>query len=113
MKRLLKEHFPLARFRFQVPIRHYIADFASHKMRIVVEIDGGQHNRDVDDLRTADIQHEGYMVVRFWNNEVLCNGKGCMDRLAQLVTQNHPHPTGPRQQAAKSSYPSPIKGEAG
>ena len=113
MKRLLKVHFPLARFRFQVPIRHYIADFASHKMRIVVEIDGGQHNRDVDDLRTADIQHEGYMVVRFWNNEVLCNGEGCMDRLGQLVTQNHPHPTAPRQQAAKSSYPSPIKGEAG
>ena len=40
MQRLLKEHFPEARFRFQVPIRHYIADFASHRLKIVIELDG-------------------------------------------------------------------------
>ena len=113
IKRLLKEHFPQARFRYQVPLRHYIVDFASHRLRIIVEIDGGQHADEADAKRTADIEGEGYTVVRFWNNEVLQNGDGCMIRLGQLVRQAHPLPTATRRQATKSSYPSPIKGEEG
>jgi very-short-patch-repair endonuclease len=90
MQRLLKEHFPDARFRFQVPLRHHIADFASHRLRVVVEIDGGQHSPEVDAKRTADIEGEGYRVIRFWNNEVLENGDGCMVRLGQLLAPTSP-----------------------
>lgn len=90
MKRLLKDHFPQARFRFQVPLRHYIADFASHQLRIVVEIDGGQHTDEVDAKRTADIEDEGYTVIRFWNNEVLQNSDGCMIRLKQFCVEKSP-----------------------
>ena len=92
MERLLKEHFPQARFRVQVPLRHHIADFASHRLKIVIEIDGGQHNGEVDAQRTADIEGEGYRVVRFWNNEVLENGEGCMVRLGELLRREHPRP---------------------
>ena len=111
MQRLLNENFPKARFRFQVPLRHHIADFASHQLKLVIEIDGGQHNVDVDAQRTADIEGEGYKVLRFWNNEVLENSEGCMIRLGQLLRQDHPHPAATRRQAAKSPHPSPIKGE--
>jgi very-short-patch-repair endonuclease len=90
MKWLLKQHFPQARFRFQVPIRHHIADFASHRLRIVIEIDGGQHSVESDVERTLSIENEGYWVVRFWNNEVLQNGEGCMIRLGQLVVAKSP-----------------------
>ena len=90
MKRLLKENFPKARFRFQVPLRHYIADFASHRLKVVIEIDGGEHNVEVDAQRTSDIEGEGYMVIRFWNNEVLQNDQGCMIRLEQLVAARSP-----------------------
>ena len=111
MQRLLKENFPQARFRFQVPLRHHIADLASHRLKLVIEIDGGQHSPEKDMKRTSDIEDEGYRVVRFWNNEVLENGEGCMARLGQMLRRDHPHPAATRQQAAKSSHPSPIKGE--
>ncbi|MBX9645302.1 MAG: endonuclease domain-containing protein [Novosphingobium sp.] len=90
MQRLLKENFAEARFRFQVPLRHHIVDFASHRLRVVVEIDGGQHNPEVDARRTANIESEGYKVIRFWNNDVLENGDGCMVRLGQLLGRASP-----------------------
>ena len=111
MERLLKENFPKARFRFQVPLRHYIADFASHRLKLVIEIDGGQHNVEADAQRTADIESEGYKVIRFWNNEVLENGEGCMIRLGQQLRRDHPHPAATRRLAAKSPHPSPNEGE--
>ena len=111
MWRLLREFAPDARFRRQVPTRHCIADFASHRARIVIEIDGGQHSHESDEARTAIIESEGYRVLRFWNNEVLENGEGCMIRLHSLLGRDHPYPTSASQQADKPSYPSPIKGE--
>ena len=111
MERLLKETFPDARFRSQVPFRHFFADFASHRHRVIVEVDGGQHGEEADAERTAILEGEGYRVVRFWNNDVLENGEGCMIRLAEFLGQPHPHPASTRRQVAKSSHPSPIKGE--
>lgn len=90
LKHLLKEHFPAERFRFQVPIRHYIADFASHRAKVVIEIDGGQHTEVADADRSSAIQAEGYRVIRFWNNEVLQNGHGCALRLKRFLVANSP-----------------------
>ncbi len=90
MQRLLKEHFPEARFRFQVPIRHYIADFVSHRLKVVIELDGGQHVQETDAQREADIRNEGYRIVRFWNNEVLQNSDGCAVQLAQFIAARSP-----------------------
>jgi very-short-patch-repair endonuclease len=85
MWRLLKTHFPEGRFRRQVPIRHFIADFASHRLRVVIEIDGGQHNREADAARTRMIEAEGYLIIRFWNNDVLQNSHGCMIQLQEAL----------------------------
>jgi very-short-patch-repair endonuclease len=94
MYRLLKEHLPEARFRFQAPIRHYIVDFASHRCKVVVEIDGGQHSAEEDAARTAVIEDEGYRIIRFWNNEVLRNGEGCVLRLRSAVAEKLPRAKG-------------------
>ena len=102
MERLLKAYFPKARFRFQVPIRHHIADFASHRAKVVIELDGGQHSAEGDAARSALIESEGYRIVRFWNNEVLENGEGCMVRLGEFLGQFHPHPAATNEQARKS-----------
>jgi very-short-patch-repair endonuclease len=114
---LLKQHFPHARFRRQVPLRHYIVDFASHRLRLMVEVDGGQHRDEADAKRAADIESEGYRVMRFWNNEVLHNGEGCMIRLLQRVRRDHPYPASTRHpgdsRGVKSPHPSPIEGEGG
>jgi very-short-patch-repair endonuclease len=99
MWRRLRECFPDADFRRQVPIRDFIVDFASHGRKLVVEVDGGQHGESKDRERTALIEAEGYRVVRFWNHDVLGNGDGVAAMLATYCGDSTP------------TLPSPIKGE--
>ena len=95
--RLLREAFPEQRFRRQVPIRHFIADFASHRAKLVIEVDGGQHTAEVDALRTEVIQGEGYRVLRFWNNDVLGNPDGTWTVIIAALLDRHPAPTPPHR----------------
>jgi very-short-patch-repair endonuclease len=76
------------RFRRQVPIGPYVtdfvcADFVCIERSLVVEVDGGQHSwREAQDLRrTTWLEARGWRVVRFWNNEVLENLAGVLERL--------------------------------
>jgi very-short-patch-repair endonuclease len=72
------------KFRRQVPIGRYIADFLCHEARLIVEIDGGQHHRSSlqEAARSGFLQNEGYRVLRFWNNEVLGNLDGVYEAIA-------------------------------
>jgi very-short-patch-repair endonuclease len=72
------------KFRRQVPIDHYIADFVCHEARLIVEIDGGQHDRSSpqETERSGFLQNQGYRVLRFWNNEVLANLDGVHEAIA-------------------------------
>jgi len=60
------------RFRRQVPLGPYIADFACLSARLIVEVDGGQHasRSEQDGRRTTWLESSGFRVVRFWNHEV-------------------------------------------
>ncbi|QLC25718.1 endonuclease domain-containing protein [Parasphingopyxis algicola] len=89
---LLGETFAAARFRRQVPIRQYICDFASHRHRIVIEADGGQHGGEDDKQRDAVIQADGYRVIRFWNTDILTNSEGVAERIAECLAERSPHP---------------------
>jgi very-short-patch-repair endonuclease len=68
------------KFRRQQPIGDYIVDFVSFEHRLVIEVDGGQHNDPTDEEldRTKYLQDRGYRVMRFWNNDVLRNMDGVM-----------------------------------
>jgi very-short-patch-repair endonuclease len=90
MWRLLRELAPAARWRRQVPLRRFIVDFASHRTRLVIEVDGGQHSEEADAARTAAIEAEGYRVLRFWNNDVLGNAEGCASVLATALAARSP-----------------------
>ena len=70
-------------FRRQVPLAGYIADFACHSARLVVELDGGQHGEAVayDQQRSSVLERHGYKVLRFWNNEVFESLEGVVDRI--------------------------------
>ena len=95
--RMLSESFRDHHFRRQVPIRHFITDFASHRAKLVIEVDGGQHDPSMDLPRTEVIQGEGYRVLRFWNNEVLGNPDGVWTMIDAALRDRHPHPTLPHQ----------------
>ena len=92
---LLRTAVPDWRFRRQVPIRQYIADFASHRARLVIEIDGGQHNVETDAPRTAIIENDGYRMIRFWNNDVLANIDGVATLLTKALAETSPPPNPP------------------
>ena len=87
------------KFRRQVPFGRYIAGFACHEARLIVEVDGGQHDRSspLEAERTLFLQAEGYRVLRFWNNEVLHNLDGIQDTIAREPGADHPHPTLPHR----------------
>ena len=78
-----------AKFRRQAPIGPYIVDFASFEHRLVVEIDAAQHNtpqgRQHDLKRTAWLEAQGFRVLRFWNNQVLTNIEGVLERILQEI----------------------------
>jgi very-short-patch-repair endonuclease len=71
------------RFRRQHPIGRYIVDFVCLEKRLILEIDGGQHDieRDKDQERTNWLVTEGYSVLRFWNNDVLTNLEGVLETI--------------------------------
>jgi very-short-patch-repair endonuclease len=95
--RVLREAFGEQHFRRQVPIRHFIVDFASHRMKLVIEVDGGQHDDAVDAARTRIIEDEGYRVIRFWNYEVLGNPDGVWTAIDTALHEHHPTPAPPHQ----------------
>ena len=84
--RILRTAFPEAHFRKQVPIRQYIVDFASHRAKLVIEADGGQHCDEVDRERTAVIEADGFRVLRFWNHDILTNPDGVAAVIAQHLS---------------------------
>jgi very-short-patch-repair endonuclease len=73
------------KFKRQKPIAGYIVDFVALDLKLVVEIDGGQHaERAVQDAaRTKALEESGYHVVRFWNHDVLGNIEGVLEALIQ------------------------------
>ena len=75
-------------FRRQALIGRYIVDFASRKARLVIELDGGQHNERaaIDELRTRQIEAAGYRVMRFWNHDVLENLEGVLTVIQSALT---------------------------
>jgi len=77
------------KFRRQMPVDHYIVDFVCAELKLVIELDGGQHAKAgfYDDQRTEFLQSKGYQVVRFWNNEVLGNTEGVLERIAEILAQ--------------------------
>jgi very-short-patch-repair endonuclease len=84
LRRALREAFPAAKFRHQVPFGPYFADFLSFGAKLIVEVDGGQHGEATtyDAARTRFLESQGYRVLRFWNNDVLANTDGVIAQIS-------------------------------
>jgi very-short-patch-repair endonuclease len=80
------------RFRRQYPIGIYIADFACLEKKCVIELDGGQHQTQLeqDDLRTHYLHKQGWIVLRFWNNDVLSNVSGVLSMIVSTLKNEPP-----------------------
>ncbi len=69
-------------FRRQAPRDGHIVDFVCLKQRLIIEVDGGQHNLDAHARRDTERDNhfvaEGFRVLRFWNNEIDRNLQGVL-----------------------------------
>src|SRR5688500_10446100 len=95
-----------AKFRKQMWLAGYIADFACPDARLVVEADGSQHadNSEYDAERERAFAREGWRTLRFWNNEITENLNGVLTVISNAL----PSPSRP---ATPPAFPSPLQGE--
>lgn len=120
--RALKEAFPQTKWRFQVPIGPYYADFLCFAARLVIELDGGQHSEAAgyDERRTRFIEDQGYRVLRFWNNDVLGNTDGVIASIVNSLSlwgregaaqrrKGEGDPATEKGEPAAASSPSPFR----
>ena len=89
-----KNFFGLKFFR-QYSVGAYIVDFYCPKLKLAIELDGGQHaeegNKEYDKIRTDYLKSMGIKVMRFWNNDVIHNIEGVLEE----IKKNQPLPASP------------------
>jgi very-short-patch-repair endonuclease len=77
------------KFRRQVPLGPYFADFACPAAHLVVEIDGEGHDQVQDDRRDAWLRAKGYRVLRISAQEVDESIDDVMDSIYDAVTSSN------------------------
>jgi very-short-patch-repair endonuclease len=77
------------RFNRQVPVGPFICDFVARGPKLIIEVDGGQHDsrRNPDEARTRYFEARGYRVIRFWNNDVLERIEGVASAIEQALAE--------------------------
>jgi very-short-patch-repair endonuclease len=76
------------KFRRQVPVGIYVADFLCLEKRLIVELDGASHDdldqRAHDQRRDAWLQRNNYRILRIPNDLVI---GGCDIAVAKILTR--------------------------
>jgi very-short-patch-repair endonuclease len=75
------------KFRRQFPIAPYVADFACLELKLIIELDGGQHADQIsyDNQRSLFLEQRGFKVIRFWNNDVIQNTTGILEAIHLVI----------------------------
>jgi very-short-patch-repair endonuclease len=79
------------RFRRQCPIGLYVADFACHDPKLIIELDGGQHSepdrKEYDERRTQWLQSQSFEIMRFWNFQVNQEFEAVVEAIYQRIQE--------------------------
>ncbi len=98
-----------ARFRRQTPIGNYIVDFVCYENRLIIELDGGQHNEAAglayDQQRDDWLSAQGFQVLRFWNHELLEE----MDAVLEKIWSTLHLPKDVNEAATRPLFPPPAE----
>ena len=86
------------RFRRQHPMGPYVADFVCLERKVIIEVDGGQHDEGNSDARRNEwFRARGYSILRFWNNDVLSRTDDVLEQILKALGSACPHPSLPPQ----------------
>jgi len=70
------------KFRRQVPLGRYVADFLCPRHRLIVEADGPRHEDSLHDLeRDAWLRGQGFRVLRFANQRIQDHPDAVLDEI--------------------------------
>jgi len=75
------------KFRRQFVIKPYIVDFICLDLGLIIELDGSQHNEQIDAERTLFLERRGFKLVRFWNNDLFTNLNGVLEQVNLAVKE--------------------------
>lgn len=85
--RIRAKRFFGIKFKRQFRLGKYIVDFYCARCKLVIELDGGQHNQDsgadADTERDAYLRSEGFTILRIWNNELDSNLEGVLEKIRE------------------------------
>ena len=101
------------KFRRQQPLGGYIVDFVCLERRLIVELDGGQHaDRNAYDKKRDDwLRNQGFVILRFWNHDVLNNIDGVVKQILDTLKNTpylNPSPQGGRRLRRRKSGSSSV-----
>ena len=91
------------KFRRQVTIGSFIADFACVEVRLIIEADGGQHHELADAQRTACLEELGWRILRYWNHDILQQTEGVLETILSACRE--------QEKVGPSPNPLPRAGE--
>lgn len=77
------------KFKRQKPIGRYVVDFVCLEEKLIIELDGGQHaeNCEYDHERDSWLRSQGYTVLRFWNNELMNETEGVLEKIRLALSK--------------------------
>jgi very-short-patch-repair endonuclease len=93
--RLRNRQLDNLKFRRQVPRGRFVADFLCDEAMLILEVDGSQHGDSAaqDNRRTAYLESLGYLVMRFWNLDVLQNTDRVLDHVCEVAAGRRKAPS--------------------
>ena len=72
---LRKRQLDGVRFRRQHPVQNYVVDFYAHEFKLVIELDGGYHNEEIQEFsdkdREENLMLDHLTILRFANEDVI------------------------------------------
>ena len=107
---LRDRRFDGLKFRRQQPIGPFVADFFCPAVGVIVELDGEPHlsRTDEDHRRQRWLEERGFVVLRFWNSDLLDNADRVLDRIWNVCRSRIRSDSSPL-----TPDPSPSRGEGG
>lgn len=91
-RHLRSKQFHGLRFRRQFKISSFICDFVCWEKKVIIELDGSQHAENTADLeRTRILESNGFLVLRFWNNDVMNNIDGILSDIENTLNTGTHH----------------------
>ena len=92
-QQLRARRFCNLKFKRQVPVGRYIADFLCESEKLIIEIDGWDHAHQLaeDEVRSRDLEALGYRIICSSSTDVRHKLADVLHELKSYIGEGRPH----------------------